>query len=391
MLRTLLLVVGMMFTLASAMAVSATPESTLEALFRDESVAEDRFAESFLAQVPAAQVAQIVAALKRDLGLLERTEARGTDFTLHFTKGTVRARLSLDGDGRIAGLWFGEATPAGGIASLAAAIRALPGRTSLLVVSDGKAVESQQAETPLAVGSAMKLAVLDALRRAVADGRLSWSQVVELDPAWRSLPSGQLQAWPAGTPLTIASLAHLMISISDNTATDALIRLAGREQVEAVTPRNAPFLTTREAFVLKAAKGAALRRQWTAGDAPARRALLATLAEAPLPAAGDLTATPTPEIEWFLSAKELCTLLDATADLPSVGINPGLADAEDWQAVAYKGGSEPGVLNLSTRVVGRDGRVHCVVATWNDERPLDEQRLFGPYRGLLARLAAGTP
>ncbi|MEQ9606417.1 MAG: serine hydrolase [Kiloniellaceae bacterium] len=391
MLRALFLVVGMMVALASAMAVSATPESTLEALFRDESVAEDRFAESFLAQVPAAQVAQIVAALKRDLGMLERVEARGADFTLHFTRGAVRTRLSLDGQGRIAGLWFGEATPAGSIESLAAAIRALPGRTSLLVLSDGKVVESHEAERPLAVGSAMKLAVLDALRRAVADGRLSWSQVVELDPAWRSLPSGQLQAWPAGTPLTIASVAHLMISISDNTATDALIRLVGREQVEAVSPRNAPFLTTREALVLKAAKGAALRRQWAEGDAPARRALLATLAEAPLPAAGELAATPTPEIEWFLSAEELCALLDATADLPSVGINPGLADAADWQAVAYKGGSEPGVLNLSTRLVGRDGRVHCVVATWNDDLPLDEQRLFGPYRGLLARLAAGTP
>jgi len=45
------------------------------------------------------------------------------------------------------------------------------------------------------------------------------------------------------------------------------------------------------------------------------------------------------------------------------------------------------VLNLSTRVVDKDGGVHCVVASWNDDAPLDDERLFAPYRGILNRLA----
>src|SRR5690606_39753601 len=44
-----------------------------------------------------------------------------------------------------------------------------------------------------------------------------------------SLPTGILQEWPVGTPMTIQSLATLMISISDNTATDVLLRVAGRD------------------------------------------------------------------------------------------------------------------------------------------------------------------
>jgi len=45
------------------------------------------------------------------------------------------------------------------------------------------------------------------------------------------------------------------------------------------------------------------------------------------------------------------------------------------------------VLNLSSRFTGKDGRVHCVVTTWNGDGPLDQTRLFAPYRGLVAQLA----
>jgi hypothetical protein len=123
------------------------------------------------------------------------------------------------------------------------------------------------------------------------------------------------------------------------------------------------------------------------GDAATRRAILDRIAGAPIPAPAALSQGITHEVEWFMTAQELCSLLDATADLPSVGINPGLADRKDWQSVAYKGGSEIGVLNVSSRFTGKDGRVHCAVATWNGDGPLDQNKLFAPYRGLVAQLA----
>jgi beta-lactamase class A len=255
------------------------------------------------------------------------------------------------------------------------------------VRSDGKDAVAQNADTPLAVGSAAKLAILKALKDAVADGRLRWDQTVPLKSEWRSLPTGILQDWPPGTSVTIATLGTLMMSLSDNTATDALIDLVGRANVEAITPRNTPFPTTAELFKLKTKGRGDLRAKWRSADAAGRRSLLDTIAALPLPKVADLEPAATAEIEWFFSAHELCGLLEATAGMPMF-INPGLADAAAWRSVAFKGGSETGVLNLSTRLAGDDGAVHCVVATWNTAETLDQRRLYEPFRGLLRVLRA---
>src|SRR5690606_12626143 len=127
----------------------------------------------------------------------------------------------LDAEGRIAGLLFEPPVASGDLSQQVEAITALPGRTAILVLSNGEAQAEHNADEPLAVGSAAKLAVLKAVREAVEAGQLRWEQVVPLDDSWRSLPTGILQDWPADTPVTIATLANLMISISDNTATDA--------------------------------------------------------------------------------------------------------------------------------------------------------------------------
>jgi hypothetical protein len=332
-------------------------------------------------------VTQIISGIKQSEGSLMGVDATEDGFMLRFERAEVPARITLDAEGRIIGLWFGPAQAQGDIGTLIATIKALPGHTSLLVTTDSKPIAAYEADTPLAVGSAAKLAVLLAVKRAIAQKRLTWDTVVKLDPSWKSLPSGQLQDWPDSTPVTLATLAHLMISISDNTATDALIRLVGREAVDAITPRNTPFLTTRELFTLKMQESVSLRREWQSGDATLRRTILHHIADAPLPLPNAISPAATHEIEWFMTAKELCGLLDATADLPSVGINAGPIDRDGWRNVAYKGGSEVGVLNLSSRLTDKNGRVYCVVATWNDDVPLDENKLISPYRGLLRRLA----
>ena len=73
-------------------------------------------------------------------------------------------------------------------------------------------------------------------------------------------------------------------------------------------------------------------------------------------------------------------------DLPLMGINPGAAKKSDWDHVAYKGGSEPGVINLTTWVA-KGAKSYCVSATWNDHEPLDETRFALAYSGVLTFLA----
>jgi hypothetical protein len=91
--------------------------------------------------------------------------------------------------------------------------------------------------------------------------------------------------------------------------------------------------------------------------------------------------------EWYVPAERLCELIEAVAGLPPMQINPGVAARADWQDIAFKGGSEIGVLNLTTRVTGKDGTRYCVVASWNDTKAIDETRATGAYASLLAALA----
>lgn len=370
------------------MAEPVTPEQALERLFRERPVQAEWFAPSFLARVSAAQVEQVVAQLVAALGAFERVEPEGADWLVVLERGVVPTKVVLDAQGRFAGLLFqAPRARASDLDSAVAGFRELPGRVGVVVVEDGRLRAALEPDEPLAVGSAFKLAVLAALKEEVAAGRRSWDEVVLVRPEWKSLPSGILQQWPDGSPLTLHTLAALMISLSDNTAADALAHLVGREAVEAQAPRNRPFLTTREAFILKGPGNETLLEQYRRADEAGRRAILGELAALPLPPAGAFGAEPRAlEVEWFFSGRELCALMEEVRDLPLMGINPGLARPDDWAAVAFKGGSEPGVLNLTTALVAKDGRRLCVAGTWNADRALDEARFFALYSGLLDAL-----
>jgi beta-lactamase class A len=230
--------------------------------------------------------------------------------------------------------------------------------------------------------------VLAALQNQIQAGELTWDSVVELQPEWKSMPSGMLQDWPATSTLTVETLAILMISISDNTATDALISLVGRENIEALTPRNQPFLTTREFFALKNPVNAAWLQRYLRGDLEQKRQILREVPELPLPSASLFTGEPiSPDIEWFFSGRELCQLIEQVAPLSAMQVNSGVANPADWQAIAFKGGSEPGVLNLTTWLQDDEGDKYCVTTTWNNpDQALDETALSQFHQSILAGL-----
>ena len=101
--------------------------------------------------------------------------------------------------------------------------------------------------------------MLAELARQVDAKIVKLDQMVEVREELQSFPSGVTQLKPAGAKVSVDELATKMISISDNTATDLLIDLLGRENIEAglercrnsCPMRNQPFLTTREMFLIK--------------------------------------------------------------------------------------------------------------------------------------------
>ncbi|WP_216596339.1 serine hydrolase [Allocoleopsis franciscana] len=364
-----------------------TPKAAIERLFTSKQIQTDWFTPSFLSQIPVSPQ-QVIESLKTALGAYQGVQEIGEDYLIIFDRGSVPTKIVLDASGRITGLLF-EA-PRAKLSSLNEAIaqfKTLPGKVSLLVLEDNKERAALNATTSLAVGSAFKLAVLEALKGQIASGKRSWSDVVELQPNWKSLPSGILQNWPDGSRLTVETLAALMISQSDNTATDSLIYWVGKEAIEAVTSRNRPFLTTRELFLLKTDQNEALLQRYRAGDEAQRRTVLNEVNQLPPPELTAIGSSPKAlDVEWFFTAQELCSLIEKVADLPLMSINPGVARAKDWQRLAFKGGSEPGVLNLTTWLLGKTGKRYCVAATWNNDESLDEVRFMSLYNGLLETL-----
>lgn len=344
------------------------------------------FAPSFLAAIPAAQVTEIIRSLTESFGRLTRIELADGEGTVHLERATLPVRIGLDAEARIDMLWFG--TPVSNMASLEEIAlnlsTAAVGKLSILVTLDGRPLLERDADAPMAVGSAFKLVVLKAYEAAIATGALSRDTVVIFEEQDRSLPSGTLQVLPAGTPVTLDSLAALMIQISDNTATDMLMRVVGREALEALSPRNTPFLSTRELFLL--AVDDHLRRRFSAGTREERGAILASLADVPLPSPMAIGRKATwPEAEWFLSAHEICQLLAELQNAPALTVrdNPLFA-ALDWPRFGFKGGSEFGVLNLSAIGTAPDGREVCAVVTANGEAAQSEIAIAPLFSAMFA-------
>ncbi len=259
-----------------------------------------------------------------------------------------------------------------------------------------EAIYEHNAETGFAVGSTFKLYVLSELARQVQTGSRKWSDVVTIDR--KSFPSGISQNWPDGAPATLQTLATLMISISDNTATDVLIHVLGRDNVGALLTatghsnpdRTLPFLTSVEAFALKDKDQKDLLERFVTGSEEEQAVMLKE-------AAGRLSldnvnltdlAGETPRhidtVEWFVSPNDTAKLFsyiikqgDKTA-LDVMAVNDGLPEGnkKDWEYIGFKGGSEPGVVSLNYLMKNKAGDWYVVAGSWNDTaKAVDTQTL----------------
>ena len=370
---------------------AALERSRIDAMLRTGHADPAWFSASILAQLPASQVDDAIAQIAAALGAYQSLEYAAPNFVAHFEKGAVNVQIHLDSENKVDTLFF---KPAATTTSLEDALRRLQparGTLSYVIVEEGRSERAAlNASASLAVGSAFKLAVLNALADQIARGVRHWSDVVPLRSQWKSLPSGVLRTWPDGTPLTLATYAAEMISISDNTAADSLIRIVGGDALKPYADSNIPFLTTRQMFILKSNANPGAHAAYLAAGTPAARAAVLKRVDAlPPPAIDELLTSPELRIEWFFSVRRLCDLMRRVADLPLMSINPGVADPGAFRRVAYKGGSDIGVLNLTTMVTTKRGTRICFSATVNDAaKPIDEAMFELAYTAVLSYVAA---
>ena len=204
----------------------------------------------------------------------------------------------------------------------------------------------------------------------------------------------------AGILFTLQRYAELMISNSDNTATDHLIHRLGRENVEASLARlghsdpalNIPFPTTREFLLIKLALSPEERAAYLELGSEGRRTFLDTdlaghgIGDAVANLAGWGAPVAIDSIEYFASPADLCRAmvwLHEAASTPGLepvrdilSINPGPPfDERVWPFVGFKGGGEPGVFAVSWLLERHDGRLFFLAGILNDStRIRDETR-----------------
>jgi hypothetical protein len=371
------------------------------------------FSPDFIAQVPPSQMTGICTDYFDKYGgivrwsYLDSSKTSSAKVRMVLSKGfSVDMHIGIEETGNhlINSLLFGPGTPQlKSLDEVATKMSKLRGTTGFLVaklsMTEIEPITKWNPDTALALGSAFKLYVLATLLKEINSGMRHWNDVIYLDSASRAFPSGQMHAWPVGSPVTLATAATLMISISDNTATDLLIHTLGRENIEAMlreagnshASRDIPFLTTLEMFKLKS-KDLRLGKQYVQIPASQRSAFLDNdVAKFPRDSVGfGEGVAMIDKIEWFASPNDIANVLKYIRDHSTTGeghrvrdilaVNPGLPiDKSKWEYIGYKGGSEPGVLNLSYLLRAKsNGDWYVITGTWNDtEAPVNEANFEG--------------
>lgn len=243
------------------------------------------------------------------------------------------------------------------------------------------------------LGSTFKVSVLGALADQIINGKINWEDFFPIRKEWKSLPSGVMQDWEEGKKVSVKDFATHMIQISDNTATDHLIHLIGREEVEkqlfslgnTFISENIPFLTTSELFKLKWGFPIEFSTSYLNASEISRRNFLDNeVFKLPLDGIiNNISEKPTmiKDLEWFGSTEDLCLAMKGLREknLPEIleilsknTPNSEAGPNSHWNYIGFKGGSEPGVYTMAYLLQNHDGNWGCVSLAWhNEKKPLN--------------------
>lgn len=382
---------------------------------------EQFFASSFLDAIPVTQFRALVVQLQAQYGepltiarIIPASKQDGT-VEIAYSKATLAMRMVLDSAAPypVIGLQVtGANMTEDSIDKIKREMEALPGVAGFEIAEIGadqaSTVESLNADRQFAIGSTFKLYVLAALSSKIADSDRDWSDVV---PVYRkSLPSGILQNWPDGTPMTLQALATLMISVSDNTATDILMTELGSKAMDDIVYKSGhrapdkiiPMLNTVEFFDLKMPNNADVRALYVAASNNQQRDLLNRYSIGISPESIEISNLANkPQhidtIEWFAAPSDITGLLKIIEEIEDpvlkniLKINPLIppGDALRWSYIGGKGGSEPGVISYAFLTKSKSGKTYAFSGSWNNsEAPVDNDKFTLMMNRLLNLVAA---
>jgi beta-lactamase class A len=147
----------------------------------------------------------------------------------------------------------------------------LGGRTACVVLLLDNVVAKElisiNADMPFPAASLAKIPIMVEVARQVSLGMLSWESVYSIAEQARVFSDGVLADLSKDLKPTLHDLTHMMITISDNTAANAVLDLVGIDAVNVTMQQLGLTFTHLERHFIDPAARKAGRENWTtAGD-----------------------------------------------------------------------------------------------------------------------------
>lgn len=221
-------------------------------------------------------------------------------------------------------------------------------------------IVARNAQQTRATASVFKIWVLGGVGRAIAAGPVAAADLVPMAVS-EIAPGGIINSEPLNTPFPVADLATLMMGISDNTATDLLHELIGREPIGQVVADFGhaqptlltPFLGISEQFHLFHSFPLAESLSYVNGTEAFQQTFLENEIGPLGPSNGGpyFHASLLTDGSWRASPYDICAAFAALRRLPqgseairvvdaALGASAAQPDVRgDWDRVWYKGGS----------------------------------------------------
>lgn len=189
------------------------------------------FSSLFRKQLPDEQFKTILKDIKIKYGnvISKKLISENNNYAIYefvFERYTMKVSISKDNSGKINTLFFSDIVEKNDFEVTLKNIKELNFRKSFLVkdLKTNEEIFGINKIEQLPIASAFKMYILASIEKE------DIPKIIILDRKHYSIPPFMLHNWPERYPVTISTLLFLMISKSDNTATDHLINYLGKEK-----------------------------------------------------------------------------------------------------------------------------------------------------------------
>jgi beta-lactamase class A len=299
----------------------------------------------------------------------------------------------------------------------AVALEKLPGHTGFLFTeltpAGPRVLYGIRQDERFAIGSSFKLFILGTLAAEVNADQRGLDNVMRLRADLKGPPHSEMADWPVDSPVTLQTLALKMISISDNTATDHLLYLLGRERIERQMDEmgdrhsqwNRPLLSTREMTMLRDKKTGLQGSAYQELDEAQRRKFLSDHFHGALDYEDvDFDAAAYNLAEWYATPLDMAFALSWLKNNTGVGrpayplravlaVDPKLPhDPKAWPYVGFKGGSEDQLLAGNWLLKNKNGRWYTFHVFYNNPQgKADQEKTLKAFGTIFAAIDRALP